>query len=83
MSVSTSFKLLNSNDPKFISAKNGDEEQKEKFEDYWGNIEYYEGQLLDIEEDKFVEEGEEEYGSWTIDLSKLPKEATYVYIYRC
>lgn len=83
MSISTSFKLLNSNDPKFIAARDGTPEEREEYEsDNWGNIDDTPGHPLDLEEEDFVEYTEEEYGGWIIDLSKLPKNATHIKIFR-
>lgn len=83
MSVSTYFKLLNANDPRFIAARDGSPEEREDYQ--WNNcgpIEDAPGHPLDLEESDFAEETEEEYGGWIIDLSKLPKEATHIKIER-
>ena len=80
MSTTTYIKLLNSNDPKFMTARDGSPEDKESWEDYYGPIENMPG--AEIECDNFYEETDEEYGGWIIDLSKIPKEATHIKINR-
>lgn len=83
MSISTSFKLLNSNDPKFIAARDGTPKEREEYEsDNWGSIDDTPGHVLDIEEEDFIEETEEEYGGWIIDLGKLPKNVTHIKVFR-
>lgn len=80
MSVKTQIQLLNANDPEYLAALNGTEEEKEDWESSNADLDWYPGKVLDIED--FYEETEEEYGGWIIDLSKLPKEATHIKISR-
>lgn len=86
MSTSTYFKLLNANDPKFLTARDGTPEEKKNWEEDFGPFDTNPGAPLypyDVyKEGDFIEETDEEYGGWLIDLSKLPKEATHIKIER-
>ena len=82
MSVSTNFKLLNSNDPKYIEARTGEYLVKDCWEDDNGLIEYAPGKQIEIDQWDYVEETDEEYGGWIIDLSKIPENATHIKVTR-
>ena len=81
MSVQTSFKFLHSNHPSFVAAQN-DPEEKEKWEDYHGSMEETPGKQIDCEINDFVQETEDEYGGWIIDVRNLPPGTTHIKIDR-
>jgi hypothetical protein len=82
MSIHTSIDLLNSKDPEFIKATTGTPEQLEEWEDDNGPVADRPGVRLDDSNNEWLEETEDEYGGWVIDISKLPPEATHILITR-
>ncbi len=82
MSIQTSIKFLNANDPKFVAAKNGTPEQIEEWEAENGSIEDRPGADLGDFNNDSIEETNDEYGGYLIDISKIPSEATHIVIYR-
>jgi hypothetical protein len=76
----TTIHFLNSNDPEYKAALEK-EEEKEKWEDENGPIEWNPGARIETEEE-FYEETSEEYGGWIIDLSKVPPGATHIKVER-
>lgn len=80
MGVYTHIEFRNANDPEFIAAKNGTEEEREEWQDLEGDFESRPGAEIKCRE--AVEETEDEYGGWIIDLSKIPKDATHIVIHR-
>jgi len=83
MGVYTNIEFRNANDPEFIAAKNGTDEEREEWEDENGIIADRPGGHCDaIDGEQCIEETEDEYGGWIIDLSKIPKDATHIVIHR-
>jgi len=82
MSVSTHISFLNGNDPDFLAAKNWNDDEREHWQEWEGNFDERPGKTLETPSDA-VEETEDEYGGWIIDLSKIPKETTHIVVYRC
>ena len=80
MSISTSIQLVNAKDPKFLAATL-DEDKKEEWIDENGN---FIGAIIERDDDRepCVEETDDEYGGFLIDISKLPANATHIWVYR-
>lgn len=81
MSVYTQFQFLDQTDPDYLAAKSGSDKKQEEWEDEYGPFNLRPGKP--VEGDAIcIEETEEEYGGWLIDLSKIPKKATHILVYR-
>lgn len=81
MSVYTYFKYLDQKDPDYLAAKNGSPQEQEEWEDEYGPFRLRPGKPVDGDE-VCIEETEEEYGGWLVDLSKIPEKATHLLVYR-
>lgn len=82
MGVYTNIDFYNSNDPEFIKARDGTPEQREKWEDENGSIEYRPGARIRCEEGEGYIETDEEYGGWIIPVDKIPKGTTHIVVHR-
>lgn len=82
MSVSTSILFLNSKDSGYIAAKTGTPEERYEWEQNYGPISDRPGKDLEVYDHQSVTETDDEYGGWVIDLSKIPKNATHIVVYR-
>lgn len=80
MSTSTYITFLNANDPVFQKALT-DPEVKMDWEEDHGPIDRNPGREIYTDESA-VEETDDEYGGWVIDLSKIPKDATHIKVTR-
>ena len=81
MSVYTHFKYLDQSDPEYLAAKEGSAQEQEEWEDEYGDLNLRPGKPVRADE-ICIEETEEEYGGWLINLSKVPKKATHLLVYR-
>jgi hypothetical protein len=79
--ICTSFTFLNQNDPEYLAALNGSPQEKQDWEDEYGEFHLRPGKRVDGKQ-SCIEETEEEYGGWLIDLSKVPEKATHLLVYR-
>lgn len=81
MSIQTTFHFRNENDPDYLKAKNGTEEEREAWEDENGCVVDRPGARID---DFLVDswETEDEYGGLVINLRSVPKNATHLVITR-
>jgi hypothetical protein len=82
MSIQTSIVFLNANDPEFIKARDGTPEEREEWEEFNGNIEDRPGAKIEDVDNEAVWNTEDEYGGDVIELSKIPKDATHICVYR-
>lgn len=82
MGVYTNIRFLNENDPEFIKAKNGTDEERQEWEDdNGGSIEDIPGAIMwDTEVPK--RDTEDEYGGFVVRVSDIPKDATHIYVWR-
>lgn len=74
MSYSISAQATNQNSQKFIDASKDDYDIDEGITQY--------GEIIEEQRCEWLEETDDEYGGVLIDLSKLPKDATHVWVYR-
>lgn len=82
MSYSTYFQFLNENDPAFVRSRDsGSPKDLEEWEDEHGPIRWAPGAPVRCTSD-CIEETDEEYGGWIIDLSKVPANATHLHVSR-
>lgn len=81
MGVYTHFQFLDESDPEYLAAKEGSPEEQEEWEDEYGPLDLRPGKPVDGEE-SCIEETEDEYGGWLIDLSKVPQKATHLLVYQ-
>lgn len=86
MSIQTSINFYNANHPDYIAAINGTPEERKEWEEDNGPIEDRPGAMIETDrafgKPDCVQETNDEYGGWVIDLSSIPKEATHIVIYR-
>lgn len=87
MGIYTNIDFFNASDSKFVAAKNGTQEEREKWEDDNGKIANRPGARieagsLDFDTHECIEETDDEYGGWIIDLSKLPPNTTHIVVHR-
>lgn len=87
MSISTSIEFRNTNDARYVEhVLNGSKTQIQKWEDDEGPIADRPGARIENKFYEPIQDGIEgtydEYGGWVIDLSKIPKDATHIVIYR-
>lgn len=81
MSIQTSIKFLNENDPDFVKAKNGTDKEKEEWEEFNGSFFNRPGAKIEDEDDG-VHETDDEYGGFVIELKSIPKNATHIVVFR-
>jgi hypothetical protein len=78
MSISTSIRLVNQNDSKYLAATR-DNDKRVEWEDEEGN---FIGSILPYETSRHCcEETDDEYGGYLIDISKLPANATHIWVF--
>lgn len=82
MSIQTNINLLNANDPEYIKATTTSPEALEEWEDENGPISEQPGAVMDDSNNEWLEETDEEYGGWLIEIAKLPPAATHIHIFR-
>jgi len=82
MSVQTSIEFLNANDPSFVTARDGTQEQRDEWEDDNGLIDEIPGARVECKSGEGYIETNEEYGGWIIPLDKIPAGTTHIHIYR-
>jgi hypothetical protein len=82
MSIQTSIVFLNANDPEFIKARDGTPEEREEWEEFNGDIKDRPGAEIETGREEGVSETDDEYGGYLIELSKIPKEATHICVFR-
>lgn len=81
MGVYTHFQFLDQTDAGYLAAKNGSPQEREEWEYEYGPLDLRPGKPVKNSE-YCIQETEEEYGGWLIDLSKIPKKATHLLVYR-
>lgn len=81
MGVYTHFKFLDQKDPDYLAAKNGSPQEQNDWQDDYGEFDLRPGKPVDGDQ-VCIEETNEEYGGWLVDLSKIPEKATHLLVYR-
>lgn len=79
--ICTNFTFLNQNDPEYLAALNGTPQEQLDWEDEYGKFHLRPGKSVRGTQ-SCIEDIEEEFGGWLIDLSKVPENATHLLVYR-